>query len=285
MGARVVGLVPGIGLGRSVSGLGALLFCMGLAGCLGPPYETGCPSDIAPGAQSFRQTVDGRSLHWVEAGPQDGQPVLLLHGTPGSWAAWGEYFKSPDLGDYRLIAVDRPGFGDSAEAGVETRLQVQADVLAALLEARGPLLVVGHSLGGSLAIRLLRDHPEQVRGVVLVAASLDPAAEAPRWFNRVADWPLLRAVLPQPLARANAEVLALQDELDALWRGWTPDRTPVVLIQGMDDRLVWPETAAFAEAQWARGGLQVQRVEQAGHFIVWEQPERVVRALQQVAAP
>ena len=108
-------------------------------------------------------------------------------------------------------------------------------------------------------------------------------AEAPRWFNRVAQWPPVRWLLPEPLARANAEVLALQHELRALWADWTPGATPVVLIQGMEDRLVWPQTADFAEARWPSQTLQVQRLEQAGHFVLWDQPDIVIEAIVQLA--
>ena len=283
MGAPVVSLARRIRLRRGVLVFGVWLLGLGLSACLAPPYETGPAAEIAASAQTFQQSVNGRTLHWVEVGPADSLSVLMLHGTPGRWQAWGDYLNAPALAGLRRIAIDRPGFGNSAAGGVETSLQRQADWLASLYADRGPLLVVGHSLGGSLALRLLRDHPELVRGVVLVAASLDPAAEAPRWFNRVAQWPPVRWLLPEPLARANAEVIALQHELRALWADWTPGATPVVLIQGMEDRLVWPQTADFAEARWPSQTLQVQRLEQAGHFVLWDQPDIVIEAIVQLA--
>lgn len=268
---------------RSAQMLGLSLICSLLAACSGPPYERGPPSDVAPRAKSFEQTIDGDRVHWVEAGAEDGQPVLLLHGTPGSWQAWGDVLNEPAVQGLRLIAVDRAGFGESAAAGVEPSLARQADLLARRFDQRAPLIVVGHSLGGALAMRLLRDHPERVAGVVLVAASLDPAAEAPRWFNHVVQWPVFRQLVPEPLRRANIEVMALQSELRALWSGWTPDETPVILIQGMEDRLVWPQTATFVEAALPPDSLTVHRIKHAGHFVLWEQPQRVIDAILRLA--
>jgi len=256
-----------------------------LAGCMGAPYPTGRPAELVPGGSSVEAQVQGRRLHWVESGDADAPPVLFIHGTPGSWEAFADYLSAPALSGYRLIAVDRPGFGGSSAGGVEPALSAQAAYLAEAFAELPPMIVVGHSLGGSIAMQLVRDAPDRVAGVVLVAASLEPAAEAPRWFNRLANWPLVRRIVPDSLARANDEVLALEPELRALWAGWTPPETPVILIQGMEDSLVRPSTADFAESVLHSDSTVIQRVDHAGHFVLWEQPERVIDAIHTLAEP
>ncbi|MFI5929419.1 alpha/beta fold hydrolase [Micromonospora sp. NPDC051543] len=139
------------------------------------------------------------------AGPPDGTPVLLVHGNCSSSLFWEPLIRRlpPTL---RVVAPDLRGFGDSATAGVDaTRgLRDFADDVAALLD--DPTLfpgvddsgvdssgvdgsgadssgvdtgggvrpvVVGHSLGGGVAMRLLVDHPHRV-GALLLAAPVSP---------------------------------------------------------------------------------------------------------------
>lgn len=271
---------------RRLRGWRSGLLCLPLlAACLGPPYETGRVQDLVPGAREQAVRVDGRSIHWVEVGDEAASPVLFIHGTPGNWQAYADYLNAPELAGFHRIAVDRPGFGESAEGGVEPSLSRQAELLAEAFADLPPMILVGHSLGGSLAMQLARDAPDRIAGIVLVAASLDPAVEAPRWFNRVASWPVIRAVVPDPLAKANVEVLVLQQQLQALWSGWTVPRLPIVLIQGMEDSLVRPSTADFAESRLAAESVTIHRIENAGHFVLWEQPSWTIEAILRLAEP
>jgi pimeloyl-ACP methyl ester carboxylesterase len=74
--------------------------------------------------------------------------------------------------DYRVIRVDRPGSGYSPRsAGTSARLRVQAETVAEFIRVLklGRPLIVGHSLGGALALALALNHPDVVGGLALVA--------------------------------------------------------------------------------------------------------------------
>ncbi|WP_431909627.1 alpha/beta fold hydrolase [Micromonospora carbonacea] len=110
------------------------------------------------------------------AGPPDGAPVLLVHGNCSSSAFWEPLLRRlPDT--LRVVAPDLRGYGDTETAAVDaTRgLRDFADDVAALLDAPGLFapgarpVVVGHSLGGGVAMRLLVDHPGRVAGLLLSA--------------------------------------------------------------------------------------------------------------------
>ena len=100
------------------------------------------------------------------AGPPDGTPVLLIHGNCSSALFWEPLVRRlpPTL---RVVAPDLRGYGDTETAPVDaTRgLRDFADDVAALLDdptlfaADARPVVVGHSLGGGVAMRLLVDHP------------------------------------------------------------------------------------------------------------------------------
>ncbi len=98
-----------------------------------------------------------------------GPPVLLVHGQPGSHRDWGAVAARLEP-SHRVIVPDRPGYG--ATGGPAVGLAANADALAGLLERSGipTATVVGHSLGGGVALALAQRHPGRVSGLVLVAS-------------------------------------------------------------------------------------------------------------------
>jgi pimeloyl-ACP methyl ester carboxylesterase len=104
-----------------------------------------------------------------------GEPLVLLHGVATSRMIWRRV-SAPLARNRRVIAVDVPGFGDSPPAGPGFDLDAVADRLVEGLGLGQPFDVLGHSLGGAVAVVTARRHPEAVRRLVLVA----PAGLAPR---------------------------------------------------------------------------------------------------------
>jgi pimeloyl-ACP methyl ester carboxylesterase len=127
--------------------------------------------------QQLTAAARGIRQQALVAGPPDGAPVLLVHGNCSSAAYWLPLIRRlpPTL---RVVAPDLRGYGGTEAAGVDaTRgLADYADDVAALLAdprlfggATARPVVVGHSLGGGVAMRLLVDHPERVAGLLLAA--------------------------------------------------------------------------------------------------------------------
>ena len=105
-------------------------------------------------------------------------PILLVHGLGGSTVNWelvGGHFA--DALGTTVTAIDLPGFGRTRSESGSPTFDVHARLLAAFLEARGPAVVVGNSMGGALGVALAASRPELVPGLVLVNAALPrPAA-------------------------------------------------------------------------------------------------------------
>src|SRR5262249_54010603 len=112
--------------------------------------------------------AEGGRLHYRVCG--NGPPILLLHGLGGTSLNWAAV--APSLvATRRVLVPDLPGHGRSTAPGSLVSLEPFADALAALVEREqaAPVPVVGHSLGGLVAVRLAVRRPEAVAGLVLCA--------------------------------------------------------------------------------------------------------------------
>lgn len=228
-------------------------------------------------------TVDGRPLHYARLGADTLPMVLFVHGSPGSWDAFIDFFTDSTLYQRaQLVAVDRPGFGKSNRGEPEPSLQAQAAAIAPLLRrnraARRPILV-GHSLGGPVVARLAMDYPQWVGGLILVAPSIDPALEKFEWYRHVGKLAPIRVLLPVELDVSNREILPLRGELTELLPRWLAIRVPVTVIQGEDDDLVPAGNATFARRVLVNAPLTVQLIPGMNHFIPWRRPDLIRAAI------
>ena len=161
-----------------------------------------------------------------------GPPILLLHGLTGSWRYW--YATIEALRDrFTVIAPDLPGMGASPPLVGEYSLERIVELLHQACESigKGPACVVGHSLGGALAVELAARYPGSVRSLVLAApagfvharnerlAFLLPLLHVPlrwlpRWERVAATRPRLRravlfSLMPGPGALTPYDALCL----------------------------------------------------------------------------
>jgi pimeloyl-ACP methyl ester carboxylesterase len=174
--------------------------------------------------------VDGMRLHYVERG--DGRPLVMLHGM----AALVQDLLGSGLVDraaerYRVIALDRPGYGYSDRPG--GRLWTPEAQAAVIREALAKLgierpLVLGHSWGTLPALALALDHPDEVAGLVLLAGPYFPVRRAE---------PVLLAAPSLPIVGT-----ALSNTLMPLLARAT---RPQIVRQIFAPDLVPPEFAAF----------------------------------------
>ncbi len=116
--------------------------------------------------------ADGLRLHVREAGPERAPRVLLIHGASANLLELWHPSADPLAKDHRVIAFDRPGMGHSARPKRNGHaLKFQAECAAHVLEqtGSGPAIVVAHSLGAAVALRLALERPDLVAGLVLIA--------------------------------------------------------------------------------------------------------------------
>jgi pimeloyl-ACP methyl ester carboxylesterase len=259
----------------------ALLATALLAACTGPP---GPSADAAAVAAIERQTltVAGQPLSALVAGPPAARPLLLIHGTPGSADGWADFLLDPPPG-FRVVAVDRPGFGASGPERAVPSLAAQAAAIAAWVPERANAVVVGHSLGAPVAAQLALDHPGRVAALVLVAGSLDPGLEKVHWAQRIGQWGMVKGMLPRPLRNANDELMALEPQLEALAPRLATLRCPVLVVHGTEDPLVPFANVAFMQQAMPAAIMEVERLDGADHFLPWNARPAVTAAIAKAA--
>ncbi|GLX99370.1 alpha/beta hydrolase [Herbidospora sp. NBRC 101105] len=255
-------------------------------------------------------TVDGSPVHVMEHGT--GPAVLMLHGSgpgttgSGAWAATARALPS-----WHVVAPDQAGFGRTPiPAGSRGGLRLWTEQAAALMDTLGveEYAVVGHSMGGAVALALAAARPRQVTHVVAVSTMGTPGAGLSPDLDAIWAAPadplgardmLSRLVLDQALVTepAVAARAAAMREGEAAYASlfppprarWADDltlpvrtlagiRAPVLLVHGAQDRVTPLGTAALPLLEHL-ADVRLHVLGRCGHVPALEHPHDFQRLL------
>jgi len=240
--------------------------------------------------------------HWRTSNPQG--HVLLVHGYAEHSGRYGHVAAALRRAGYDVTAYDQCGFGRSpGDRALVGRFDTLADDLYAMATtlpiSKGPLFVLGHSMGGLVVLRALLRHSMPASGVVLSAPALSVEGNAPPGLMPIADavsrWlPTLPTVgKVQGGISRDVQVVA-EAEADPLnYHGRVPARTgvemlragqkvhnqaqdltmPYLLLHGTADAIVDPAGSARFHAQSGASDKTLRRYEGVRHELLNE-PER-----------
>jgi pimeloyl-ACP methyl ester carboxylesterase len=150
--------------------------------------------------------VPGARLHIREFGEQQAgtPPILMIHGLAGQLSHYTYGVAGRLAAQHRVVVVDRPGSGYSTRAPeAPADLSTQAAALAALVRTLGlgQAFVVGHSLGGAIALTMALEHPQQVAGLALLAPLTHIREDVPPVFAALTiESPAMRRLVAWTLA-------------------------------------------------------------------------------------
>jgi esterase len=266
-------------------------------------------SIVEPGQIYYR-------IHAPTAPKPGAAPVVLLHGLMGFAANWGKVW--PALPEREVLVLDQRGHGRSPKPATGYTPTDYAGDLAALLDLLGwkRAHIVGHSMGGRVALRFASSHSERTISLTLEDSGMMSRPDREDWIRNLlggiptpfADRESARAFFTEhfrddPMTggflHANLEQLA-SGKLD--WRFHAPGmietvvtgrktdampefaslRAPTLLIRGgRSVEFTAPEAAAMAAA---RENVELVTIEGAGHFVHAEKPKEFTAALSEFLA-
>jgi pimeloyl-ACP methyl ester carboxylesterase len=307
----------------------------GLAGWLGAGTAALAASAVVNGINARRAEaktppagafieVDGVRLHYVERG--EGPAVVLLHGN----AVTLQDFQLSGVLDlaakgHRVLAFDRPGFGYSERPrSTVWTPAAQARLLARALEQLGvgKAVILGHSWGTQVALNMALDHPEAVKGLVLISGyyygtmrpdvipaslpAIPVVGEVMAWTisplmgllsgpaglkaafapapvsDKMADFPAGMALRPSQIRATAAEAALMLPAAIALAPRYAELDVPMIIMAGEGDLIVHPAKHAERLAQDITGA-ELRMVAAQGHMLHFAVPEQVTAALAELA--
>jgi pimeloyl-ACP methyl ester carboxylesterase len=262
--------------------------------------------------------VDGVRVAYTDAGT--GPPVVLIHGTPSHAFIWRAVLPGLVQAGYRVLAFDLLGYGQSERPlHRDTSVAAQAVLLTALLDAwrLSDAHIVGHDIGGAVALILATSHPQRVCTLTLIdtvsydswpsatwQAIIDthlhdyaalPAAE----FRAMMERQLRMTVFHQeqmngavleaylaPLCSGIGQSSFFLHQVQHYDSRYTEALTPQLSELSLPVQLLWGADDAWQPVDYA---YRLQRdipsanltvVPEAGHFLMEDAPERVTEELQ-----
>ncbi len=272
-----------------------------------PPHPATPPHNGA----MFEVEVEGHTLrYWQQGGGSD---IVLIHGWASSHRIWESVMGRLAAAGYRTWAPDLPGFGDSqGPSNGPYTIARFAHLVAAFIQAVGITspAVVGHSMGGAIALRLALEQPELVDRLVLINPVISGRLRfsLELFLNRpVGQWVLTLSRRLWTLATLGVRAMylhpwhgsrsAIRRDVEDLTRA-TPDaaleslyavahtdlsphlsrvRVPTLILASPFDRIIPPAEAALAARQIPKARLVPLTA--TGHQPMDEQPDTLVRFL------
>lgn len=113
--------------------------------------------------------VDGHMVHYRDEGRNNKKTVVLLHGFLQNLDVWSSYVLSY-MHDFRVLTIDLPGHGHTDTFGEVHSMDMMARVVKTVLDEAGvnQCVMVGHSMGGYVALAFAEKYPYSLRGLGLV---------------------------------------------------------------------------------------------------------------------
>lgn len=247
----------------------------------------------------MKTTINGIQIAYTDEG--QGTPLLFVHGFPlsrGAWQKQVEQFRER----YRVIAPDLRGHGESEATQGAISMENYARDLQALLDQlkTGPVILIGHSMGGYIAFAFARMFPQSLRGLVLVATrAVGDSPEAAAGRKATAEKvrkeginALIDSMVPKMLSSKNQDpevaekvrslmssskpegvagaLLGISQRPDS-----TPDlgklSIPTLLMSGDDDGLI--PHAESEKMSKSISGSKLEIIQGAGHLVAFEKPQ------------
>jgi pimeloyl-ACP methyl ester carboxylesterase len=259
-------------------------------------------------------------LHYLEWNPDAARTLVLLHGNSAN-AWWWDPVAQVTSPDYRLLALDQRGHGDSewARPAAYSPLDYARDLerfVEHVSARREKPVVVGHSMGGLSVLAYARRSPESSRGVMAIDVALTSSRGRDRYLSRLKALPLvtypdldtakarfrlmpseggiateiLHEIAEKSLARTDDGRWTLKFDRESFLGGdglavldtIREIRTPTMLVRAERSKIMTVE--GVEAARIANPEVRVVTIPDAHHHVLLEKPDAVARVIEEFAA-
>ncbi|WP_394182337.1 alpha/beta fold hydrolase [Marinomonas posidonica] len=248
------------------------------------------------GVQNHLLYMEGPSgdfkLHYASSDrtltPRD--TLVFIHDTGEDSSSFRRYFQADNVKQkYRLIALDRPGWGKSTYAGdFPSRLEMQSEMLAPVIQniwernGKEKILLAGQGYGGALASLLAAEHPNFVRGVVLINATLSEQQTQAAWYASALKW-LPSFFFSQSWQHAQLEQVDLASSLHQAKVQFAGLTQPIGWLQTVEAESAHPGTCMrLAKDLFQQADIHLTLIEKADNKGQQQYPEQVMRSVQAI---
>src|SRR4051812_730361 len=152
-----------------------------------------------------------RKVHYAVMSKSDTLPLLvMIHGAPGAWYGYMNLTDDSLLQqNFKIVAVDRLGYGKSGYGKEELSIEMQALAIKSIIEKENTthkkIYLLGRSYGAPIAAWLAINYPAQVEKLIMASPVIDPAKEKFYWFSELGKSPVVQWMLPDLFNVATRE--------------------------------------------------------------------------------
>jgi pimeloyl-ACP methyl ester carboxylesterase len=227
--------------------------------------------------------LQNRHLHYAICGSDTLPTLVFIHGSPGSWMNYMKFMWDEDMRKkYRIVAIDRPGFGYS-DFGKAMHLQDQCKLILPVLEKLKtvkPMYLVGHSMGGPIIVKLAADKPNLFSKIVIVAGALDVSQEKKETWRKIMNVKPFYWALPGAFGPSNKELLFLKEDLISLQNDFAKITCSVQFIHGDKDTWVPLDNIAYGKKMMVNAfSISADTIKGADHQIPWKNKDEFTKLL------
>jgi pimeloyl-ACP methyl ester carboxylesterase len=224
--------------------------------------------------QMHDTVINNSHLHYAVCGEDRLPTLVFIHGSPGTWMHYMKFMWDSSMRKkFRIVAIDRPGFGYSS-FGKAMHLQEQSNMILPVLEklkTDKPMFLVGHSMGGPVAVKMAADNPALFKTLVIVAGAIDLNQESKETWRKIMNVKPFYWALPGAFGPSNTELLYLKKDLIPLQNDFAKITCNILFVHGDKDTWVPIKNIAYGKKMMINAAsISADTLRGADHQIPWK---------------